>query len=397
MQSSFMSTLRGYVKVEIRGGGIEKLLNLLVQRRCLPWNVAVKGENRAELCIHVGDFFRLRPLLKETGCRVHVLARFGLPFFLDKLGKRKFFAVGMLCFVIGIYVLSSIVWNVSVEGNEKLTREQILQAARQEGIYPMQWKFRLKDPDALSKALHNLLPGTAWVGVEVHGTQIRIKVVESREPEQRPLMSPRNLIASKNAIVTEILTEKGRPMVKPNTYVRKGDVLISGTVGDGPYQQIVVAEGKVKGLVWYTTKIEVPLTQKYKVYTGEAKSRSYLVIGNRGLQVTGYGKLPFTEYETIASRKMLHWREFSLPFGWLTEKLMAVQYAEQPVEVEAAKNIGLEQARADLLLDAGKDARIAGEKILHEKTENGKVYMEVHFEVEEYIMQEQPIIQGQGE
>jgi len=397
MRSSFISSITGYVKVEIRGKRIERLLNLAVQNRYSLWDVSSVGREKSEGFVALRDFFRLRPLLKQTGCRIHVLERYGLPFFLDKLGKRKFFAVGMLLFVIGIYLLSSVVWNVRVEGTVKLKPEQVLQAARQAGIYPMQWKFRLQDPDTLSRNLHTLLPGTAWVGVEIHGTQIRIRVVESKAPEQSPLMSPRNLIAAKNALVTEIFAEKGRPMVKRNTYVRKGDLLISGTIGEGEGQQTVVSQGTVRGIVWYTSKIESPLTRTYKVYTGDQKGRSYLVIGSRALQITGYGKPPFDQYETITDQSVLQWRQFKLPLGLMREKLMGMRMEEEPVDPAEAKALGLQQARTDLLREAGPDARIVSEKILHEKTENGKVYIEVHFEVEQNIAEEQPIIPGQGE
>jgi len=392
MQSFFLAAVRGYVKVEIRGGNFEQLLNLLVDRRCLPWDIVITNRQKAEMKMTVRDYFRLRPFLKQTGCRVHVLQRYGLPFFLNKVGRRKFFVAGMACFVVGLYLLSSVVWNVEVDGNEKLSDNQILQAARKEGIYPFQWKFRLKDPDALARGIQAHLPDAAWIGVEIRGTHIWIKVVESRKPQETPLSNPRNLVAAKNALVTEIYAEKGRPMVKPNTYVRKGDVLISGLVGNG--MQAVVAKGKVKGLVWYTANIEVPLTQTYKVYTGENKNRSYLVIGKYGVQVTGYGKLPFDKYETVVNRTTLQWRQFTLPFGWQTEKLMEVRTDKQAVDPAAAKQMGLERARADLLVGAGPDSKITGEKVLHERTENGKVYMEVHFEVEEYIEQEQPIIQN---
>ena len=46
-------------------------------------------------------------------------------------------------------------------------------------------------------------------------------------------------------------------MVKINSFVQKGDVLISGLIGSGN-QQVVVAKGVVMGEVWYTSKIAVP-------------------------------------------------------------------------------------------------------------------------------------------
>ncbi|OXM86107.1 sporulation protein YqfD [Paenibacillus rigui] len=392
MKSSILLSLRGYVLVQMRGPRLEVMINRMIENGMSIWDIRLLGESRAELYILIKDFFRLRPLLKETGCRVHVLKRFGLPFMLDKLEKRKFFAIGLVCFFIGLYLLSSVVWQVRVEGNELISTNQILEAAKKEGLYKLQWKHRLKDTDALSKSLQNDLPGASWVGVEVHGTHIIIKVVEATIPQKPPLMSPRHLVASKNAMITSIFAEKGRPMVKANTYVRKGDILISGIIGDETHQQTVIASGQVKGLVWYTPTVEVPLVQYYKVYTGETRKRFYLVMGNRGLQLTGYGKLPFEQYETLPERKTLQWRNWSLPIGWLNEKLMATSLVEQPIDPQEAKSLGIEQAKAEILSLAGKDSKIVSEKILHEKTENGKVYMEVHLEVEESITLEQPIV-----
>jgi similar to stage IV sporulation protein len=173
-------------------------------------------------------------------------------------------------------------------------------------------------------------------------------------------------------------------------------VLISGTIGSDPYTQIVVADGTVKGLVWYTSRIEAPLVKTYNVYSGESIERNYLVLGTRAFQLTGYGKQMFLKYETLPERKNIQLRSYTLPVGWLHEKVMEVHQVKQPVAYEEVKLSGLQRARAELLLASGEESRITNEKILHEKTENGKVYMEVLFEVEELIMKEQPIvIQGE--
>jgi len=395
-QSMFIARLRGYVRLELRGRGGEAMINEMLAGGLSVWDIQPMQDERLRLCVPVGQFFKLKPLLKRTGCRVHVLERRGLPFFLDKLGKRKLFLAGGAGFLIGMYVLSSLVWQVSVEGNERIAQADVMRAAEQLGIHRFQWKFKLPETEELARGIQSALPQAAWVGVEVRGTHVHIKVVEATIPQKPELMNPRNLVASKNALVTEIMAEKGRPLVQPNAYVRKGDVLISGKIGDEENYQVVVAAGKVKGIVWYTSDIEVPLTQTFKTYTGESKERSYIVFGSRALQLTGYGKLSFEQHETLADRKTLSWRGYTLPIGWLHEKLMEVRQVEQPVELAQAKESGLEQARSRLLAAAGPESRIAGEKILHEKSENGKVYMKVHFEVEETISEEQPIV-VQGE
>ncbi|NOU95460.1 sporulation protein YqfD [Paenibacillus sp. LMG 31456] len=392
MKTTMLLSLRGYVLIEITGQQLERLINRLTEKRMSVWDIRFRDDAKAELYISLKDFFRLRPLLKETGCRSRVRKRFGLPFMLDKLEKRKLFAAGIICFVIGLYLLSSIVWQVRVEGNELIKTADILQVARQEGVYKLQWKFRLKDADVLSKSLQSKLPEAAWVGIEFRGTHVVIKVVEAVIPEKPPLLNPRHLVAAKSAMITSIFAEKGRPVVKTNTYVKKGDILISGVLGDELNQKTVVAAGEVKGLVWYAPKVEVPLVQQYKIYTGETQKRFYLVMGNRGLQLSGFGDIPFQQYETIPERKTVMWRDFVLPVGWLKERVMETGVVERSIDLQEAKTRGIEQAKSDILEAAGKDSRVVSEKILHEKTENGKVYMEVHLEVEESITQEQPIV-----
>jgi similar to stage IV sporulation protein len=339
----------------------------------------------------------LRPYLKETGCRIHVTERRGLPFWLVRAEKRIWFTGGIVLFFAIIFMLSSLVWSIEVEGNEKLTKEQILMAAEQEGLFPMQWSFRLQDADILSKKLVNALPGTTWVGVEKQGTKVKIQVVEMTIPEQKPLQNPRHLVASADGVVTQIIAETGKAVVKKNTRVKKGQTLISGIIGSETNSRAVVAKGLVRGLVWYEFRIETPLTQTVKVYTGEKKTKWYAVIGNRALQLSGYGKDGFTESETVDHLERFSWRNLSLPIGRMKETVMETELHERTLSEEEAKSVGILQARADVIEKAGSGAVVVSEIVLHEKTENGKVYMEVLFEVEQSLAEEKPIVQMQGD
>lgn len=395
MQPPFVRSLRGYIGIIIRGDNLESLLNKAVAQGFSMWDIRRTGTGQARACLYIRDFFRLRPLLKQTGCRVHVAERYGLPFFLGRLERRKFFAMGLIGFFIGIYLLSSMVWQIRVEGNDTIPTYEILQAARQQGIKLYQWKFRLKPMDELSRDLHKDLPGVSWIGVEKQGTRIIIKVVEAAKPEQKPLLSPRHLVATKSAVVTQVQSTKGKPLVEPNRYVKKGDVLISGIIGDETNKQIVPAEGRVKGIVWYESSLEVPLTRQNKVYTGETFKRHYLVMGDRALQVSGYGKEDYTSSDKRESRKTLGWRQVALPVGWLTETVLETRLEDTEIDLQTAREAGLERAKADILLKAGKDALFVSYNVLQEKTDNGKVYMNVLFQVEETITEELAIVQGE--
>lgn len=89
---------------------------------------------------------------------------------------------------------------------------------------------------------------------------------------------------------------------------------------------------------------------------------------------------------------MLSWRSFKLPLGLMTEKEMEIKYTTEMLTPEAAREEGLSRAKRDIFARYGTDSVIKSQKILHEKKENGKVYMKVLFEVEERIAEELPIV-----
>lgn len=397
MKTPSLANIRGTVHIVLLGGDIEAMINEMAKHGLNVWEIKAMGNRSASMNILVNDFFELRPLLKRTGCRVRVKKRIGFPFFTARLLKRKLFVTGAILFFVLLYSMSALVWDVEVEGNIKITEEEILEVARKEGLYPFQLSFLLPGQDELARDMVKQLPAASWIGVMREGTKVTIQVVEADEPEEKPLMSPRHLISKTDAVITEIYAEQGRPVVQKDMRVKKGTVLISGILGDEENAQSVVAKGEVKGLVWHEYNIEVPLVQKQITYTGESKERRFLVLGNRAVQFWGYNDAPFSKFETITEVDPLTWRSFKLPVGWMTEIDRETLYKEQSLGEEVVKLQGLEAARNDILAKNGKGTKIISEKILHEKKENGKVYMKVLFEVEESIAVELPLVYNQVE
>lgn len=92
-----------------------------------------------------------------------------------------------------------------------------------------------------------------------------------------------------------------------------------------------------------------------------------------------------------------NFKSISLPFGRMKQTVMEVHTEELKLSADEAREGGILQAKANVMTKAGSDAVIRDEIVLHEKTENGKVYMKVLFEVEQSIVKEMPLVQMQGD
>lgn len=397
MKEGWLQKVQGIATVQIRGGEQEALVNAALADGLALWSIRRTSPDLMEFSLSVPDFFRLRPYLKRTGCRIHVTGRGGLPFWLEKAGKRKFFAVGIVIFFVSMYLLSSLVWNVEVRGNNRIKTEDLLTAVKAEGVYPFQWQWKLPEPADLSKRLAQRLPDAAWIGIQKRGTRLIVQVVETKKPADPSLQNPRHLVSTSDAVITRIIADKGKPVVHVNTRVKKGQVLVSGIIGEGANTATVVADAEVRGLVWYEYNIVSPLVQKTNVYTGETKTKWSLVLFGRALQVSGFGKNPFQASQTREQLQQLGWRDKKLPIGRLKETVMEMRTDSRTLTQEEAAALGLLQARADVLSKAGTDAVVKEQKILHEKSDNGKVYMKVLLEVDQSIVKEMPLVQMQGE
>jgi len=392
MRNTWREWVEGHITITVRGKRFERLLNMAVREGIQIWNIRKVQQNVSRCDILIRDFYRLRPLLKETGCRTRVEQRGGLPFWLIRLKRRSGFTAGVLVFLFGLYMLSTFVWSVEVQGTKQIPPDAVSKAAEKIGIKEGAWKVKLKDVQTMQRELLGLLPEAAWVGVDIRGTRAIIQVVEKDEPKHPEVTGPRNLVAKKRAVVHSVIAEAGKPMVSVNQFVEKGQVLISGIIGNETRQSAVEARGKVQGEVWYVSNVSLPLSQVIVQYTGEKQQKQYLVLGRYAVQIWPLREEPFARFEIKEDRHQLGYRDFLLPIGWKTVTLSEVQPVRRKWSMDEAVEAGKQAAREDVLSRAGEDATIKGEKVLHVKEENGKVYVSMHFSVLENIAVEQPIV-----
>jgi similar to stage IV sporulation protein len=392
MRNGLQEWVDGYITITVRGKRFERMLNMAVREGIRIWNIRRVGQEVGRCDILIRDYFRLRPFLKETGCRPHVERRGGLPFWLVRLRRRAGLVIGASLFFAGLYMLSSFVWEVEVRGVKQMRPEAVSMAAAQLGIKEGVWKAKLKESHVLQRELQSMLPEASRVIVDIQGTKAIIQVVEKEEPEKPVPPSPRHLVAKKRAVVHTILPESGRSMVSVNQFVEKGQLLISGIIGNETRQKAVAARGTVKGEVWYVSNISIPLSQVRYQLTGERQQKQYLLVGPYAVQVWPFEEKPFAQAESSEERFQPSYAGFTMPIGWKTVTQSEVQSVRRELSMDEALAAAKQAAREDVLRQAGKEAVIQDEKVLHVKRENGKVYLSIHFSVIEDIAVEQPIL-----
>ena len=104
MKGTWLAMVRGFLWVKLVGGQQERFLNAATREGITLWSIAHDRDGSLTFGVSIPDFYRLRPLLRENGSRTRILARYGLPFKMAKLSRRKTFAGGLLLFAAALFV-----------------------------------------------------------------------------------------------------------------------------------------------------------------------------------------------------------------------------------------------------------------------------------------------------
>ncbi|HJV44623.1 MAG TPA: sporulation protein YqfD [Bacillota bacterium] len=391
MQHNWLRWFNGYLIIILRGKRIERFINLAIQKRIQIWNIARYDEQRGKLAVKLDDFFRLKPLLKETGCRVRVMGRYGLPFFYRRVRQRYAFFIGFIAFISMLFLLSNMIWSVEVTGTEKIPKYKVVEIADKIGIAQGKFSFMLDDPDKIQGKLMEQIPEASWIGFEMKGTKAQIRVVEKVLPDETVQTGPKHIIAKKSAIVRNIFASQGKITIKVNDFVRKGDILVSGLIGKEQSPIAIAAKGKVEGEVWYETEVVVPTVQTQAVYTGEGHENYYIVLWGHPVKVWGFGDVTFKQYEAKDESFEPKLRNLQIPISWKKEHLLATESKTTKLNSNEILTFAIEAAKRDILTKMGTGGYVKEEKVLHQRQENDKVYIKMHVITMEDIAEEQTI------
>lgn len=336
--------LRGYLLIAMKGHSPERFINLCNKNGIYIWNLQnFKGSYQFQLMAK--DYKKLKPIARKTGTIPYIDKKRGLPFILYGYRKRKAFLIGILIFSLVLYLLSLNIWNISIKGGRIYTPEVLTEFLKENDVY-----VGVKAKDVDCRQIEELIRGTykdiGWVSAEIKGTNLIIKITETNMPAPaKEKMEPSHIVASKNGIITNIVTRTGTPMIEEGTVVKKGDILVSGVVdiiGDNEIlvnKEPVVADADIMAKTYYKYEDSFPLKYLDKEYTG--KSKKDYVINFLLKELNLYRpRISYTKYDIITEEYVLQFSEnFYLPFGYSTISYRQYQEIEKKYTKEEATEL----------------------------------------------------------
>ncbi|MED2948340.1 sporulation protein YqfD [Bacillus subtilis] len=393
MKNKWLSFFSGKVQLELTGRGIERLLNECTRQGIPVFHVKKKKE-AVSLYIQLQDVHAFRRVRSKFKCKARFINRKGFPFLLMKSKLNIGFTIGFAIFFILLFLLSNMVWKIDVTGAKPETEHQMRQHLNEIGVQKGRLQFLMMSPEKIQKSLTNGIDNITWVGVDLKGTTIHMKVVEKNEPEKEKYVSPRNIVAKKKATITRMFVQKGQPMAAIHDHVEKGQLLVSGLIGNEDHQQEVASKAEIYGETWYRSEVTVPLETLFNVYTGKVRTKHKLSFGSLAIPIWGmtFKKEELKHPKTEQEKHSLHFLGFKLPVSYVKEQTRESEEALRKYTKEEAVQEGIKLGKQDVEDKIGENGEVKSEKVLHQTVENGKVKLIILYQVIEDIVQTTPIV-----
>ncbi len=269
----FSDYLRGITEYEIKLESPESFVNTLKKDVPILWLDIPDEETVCIKCLYK-DRESVEKCTEKRCGEITAKKHKGLPVFIKKLKLRLGLAAGCLLFVLAVYISSLFVWDIQVEGNEKLSENDVVKMLAKVGFCEGVIKNKIDVKSVADSVLINE-DAVSWIAVNFDGTVARVEIKEALPAELVPKKQNVNLVAAANGIILRVDAHEGGTVIKKGDVVVKGQLLVSAFVDKRTGGSMLRG---ARGFVWANTerkiKVVVPYKYERKEYTGKL-SREY--------------------------------------------------------------------------------------------------------------------------
>ena len=363
--------LRGEAYVELLGGGTDRLLNACAEAALPLWDVSFLNGACLRARLREHDIPRLEKIAALCQCEMRTLRLYGGGSAKRVRARARLAVFAAVCALL-LAISSLFIWDIEVEGNERLSKGEILRALSDCGVSEGCF-WPAADAERVRGEMLLRCGDLAWMTLNVRGSRATVLVLEREEkPEIYDEKAAADLVASRDGVVRGLNVKNGRALVGRGELVRAGQTLVSGEM-DSPMGQsrLVRAEGGVTAETWPERSIVLSPGARQK----ERKNGLRLIVGIRWgknrIDLVTNSRKELDECDKIVKEYTLGIRGlFRFPLGLCVE-------IYRPFRSTGAAAADLPGAKARAL-DALKE-EIDGEILSYEfEEQDGRIVLRAH-------------------
>ena len=368
MKDKILKIFSSSIKIKVTGRNINNFLKRLINNNINIEKVIPISHKEIDLIINYQDLDKVLKL--KTIYNIKIVRYYGKLTIIKRIKKDIFILSSLLISLLLIYTLSNIIFKVEVIHSNKNIIKLVTKELEDNGI--KKYKF-VKNYQEIEKIKNKILEENKdtleWLEIIREGTKYTIRVEEriiNNKPKDNKIY---NIVASKNAVIKNIYAESGEKIRSINTYVKKGDIIISSDITLPNNEKISkTASGKVQGEVWYNINIEYPYQYHEIKYTGNKKKVLVLNLLNKRISF-----FDFHKYKTFNRNIKYIFNNNITPISLTYEDEYETNIINEVYDYNTAREKAITKAKEKILEKYPNIKDITNIKIIKEEDKKNKI------------------------
>ena len=367
------------IKLNVKGKNIERFIKRLKSNNIDLLKIEYIKYNEINIIIYKKDYEKLLEL--KTIYDVNIKDIYGIIKVREVINIYKYLILFIAIGIMLLIFLSNVIFNVEVIHNDKDLRNLILNELENYDIKKYKLKKNYDEIQAIKNdILTKYQDKIEWLEIEEQGTSYIIRVEPRIIPNNEVSYEKQNVVASKSAVIKKIIAKSGEVVKELNTYVNKGDIIISGNIYlNEEVKDTVKADGIVYGEVWYNVKVEYPY-----IYSEIKEKNNYqdvyvLRIFDKDFEFT------FNKFKDKKIEENIILQNNILPIYLVKQRQQELETISLLLTSDEAKDKAIEEAIKKMNEKLDGDEKIIDYKVLNFNVEEDKVILDVFFTVYENI------------
>lgn len=368
MKDKILKIFSSSIKIKVTGRNINNFLKRLINNNINIEKVIPISHKEIDLIINYQDLDKVLKL--KTIYSIKIVRYYGKLRIIKRIKKDIFILSSLLISLLLIYTLSNVIFKVEVIHSNKNIIKLVTKELEDNGI--KKYKF-VKNYQEIEKIKNKILEENKdtleWLEIIREGTKYTIRVEEriiNNKPKDNKIY---NIVASKNAVIKNIYAESGEKIRSINTYVKKGDIIISSDITLPNNEKISkTASGKVQGEVWYNINIEYPYQYHEIKYTGNKKKVLVLNLLNKRISF-----FDFHKYKTFNRNIKYIFNNNITPISLIYEDEYETNIINEVYDYNTAKEKAITKVKDKILEKYPNIKDITNIKIINEEDKKNKI------------------------
>lgn len=252
-------------------------------KKCIDNNINLYNisyvKDKMVVLIDVKDYLKIKRLNYYS--KIRVVKYDGL-LNIKKIIKDNMFYISVIFLsFIWMNLLTNYIVDIEIIHSNSGIRRLLKEELDKNNVKGFSLAYSFEELDNITKKiLADNKNNLEWVSIKKDGMKYIVRAEERIIKSEEVSDKPRDIVASKDAYITKVISNKGNVLVRQGEYVKKGTVLISGKITlYEDVKGVTSASGSVYGNVWYESVVEIPKEISSERLTG--KKRYNLNVGNK--------------------------------------------------------------------------------------------------------------------